>query len=60
MPLTDRLYVTHVLARVEGDTWFPAIDPALWSVTWAEDFPAGEKDSHATRFVIYDRKKRLD
>ena len=51
----DRLHVTHVLAAIRGDTRFPPIDPAVWREVAAEDHPAGEKDSHATRHVVYER-----
>ena len=51
----DRLHVTHVLASVDGDTHFPAIDPAVWRAALAEDHPAGDRDSHATRHVVYER-----
>ncbi|KQV28284.1 diacylglycerol kinase [Rhizobium sp. Root1203] len=54
--LADRLYVTHVQTAVEGDTSFPAIDPALWNVGETIDVPVGEKDSYPTRFVVYDRR----
>ncbi|MBN9244750.1 MAG: dihydrofolate reductase [Mesorhizobium sp.] len=57
LPLADRLSVTHVKAVVEGDTRFPAIDPQTWRVVAAEDVPAGEKDSHATRHVVYERSR---
>lgn len=56
MPVADRLHVTHVLADVDGDTRFPDIDPAVWTETHREDLPAGERDSHATRFCIYRRR----
>ncbi|CDX38773.1 dihydrofolate reductase [Mesorhizobium sp. ORS 3359] len=56
LPLADRLHVTHVLARVDGDAHFPPIDPSIWQVASAEDFPAGEKDSHATRYTVYERR----
>ena len=56
LPLADRLAVTHVKAEVEGDTRFPPIDPQRWRVAGAEDVPAGEKDSHATRHVVYERR----
>jgi dihydrofolate reductase len=55
MPYADRLYITHVEARPEGDTHFPAIDPAVWKSVSAERLPAGEKDTAATTFVIYER-----
>jgi len=57
LPLADRLHVTHVLASVEGDAHFPPIDPDLWRVASAEDVPAGEKDSHATRYTVYERRR---
>lgn len=59
MPLADRLYVTHVLADVDGDTTFPPIDPAIWTRVHSEDHPAGEKDSHATRYAVYDRRESV-
>lgn len=56
MPIADRLCITHVLAEPAGDTRFPAIDPAVWTATDCEDVPAGERDSHATRYCVYERK----
>lgn len=57
LPLADRLHVTHVLASPDGDTRFPTIDPALWLAVRSEDLPAGEKDSHATRYTVYERRR---
>jgi dihydrofolate reductase len=57
LPLADRLHVTHVLASVDGDAHFPPIDPSTWRVVSAKDFPAGEKDSHATRYTVYERRR---
>jgi len=51
----DRLYVTHVEAEPEGDAVFPAILPEDWKVVESEAVAAGEKDSAASRYVIYDR-----
>ncbi|HEY6633946.1 MAG TPA: dihydrofolate reductase [Rhizobiaceae bacterium] len=56
LPLADRLHVTHVLANVDGDTVFPPIDPEIWYLASVEDFPAGEKDTHATRYAVYERR----
>ena len=53
--LTDRLYITHVEASPEGDTRFPPIDPAVWRPISSERVPAGEKDSEATTFAVYER-----
>ena len=37
MPRADVLDVTLVDRDVDGDTFFPAIDPAVWTPTWRED-----------------------
>lgn len=56
LPLTDTLHVTHVLAPVEGDTFFPPIDPAVWDETASVDIPAGERDTYPTRHAVYERR----
>lgn len=57
LPLADSLDVTHILAEIDGDTRFPAIDPAIWREASSEDFPPGDKDSHATKHVVYERQE---
>jgi dihydrofolate reductase len=57
LPLADRLHVTHVLAPVDGDAHFPPIDPAVWRAVRSEEVAAGEKDSHATRHTVYERRR---
>lgn len=57
LPRADRLYVTHVLAEVDGDTRFPAIEADEWDLVSSQTFPEGERDSHATRYAIYERRK---
>ncbi len=56
LPKADRLHVTHVLAEVDGDTSFPRIDPDVWVPVRSSDHPAGEKDSHPTRHIVYRRR----
>ncbi len=56
MPLADRLAITHVHASPDGDTFFPAIDPLIWTAVSSEDVPAGERDSHATCFTVYEKR----
>ena len=52
----DILHVTEVEAEMEGDTRFPAIDPAVFEKVFEEPIPRGEKDSHAMHFVTWRRK----
>jgi dihydrofolate reductase len=55
--IADVLHVTEVQAEVEGDTLFPAIDPAIFEKVFEEDLPRGEKDSHAMHFVTWRRRE---
>ena len=55
MGFADVLHVTHVEAEIEGDTVFPEIDEAVWTVAHEEPVPAGTRDSHATRYMVWER-----
>lgn len=50
LPMTDRIYMTRVHAQIEGDTLFPELSEADWTVTWEERH---EKDeNHAVPFTF--------
>ena len=53
MDVADRLEVTEVHARPEGDTRFPAIDKARWDEVSRVPHPAGPDDSAAFTYVTY-------
>ena len=52
----DRLEVTEVHLRPEGDTRFPPIDAALWQEVAREHHPAGPGDSAEFSYVTYRRR----
>jgi dihydrofolate reductase len=54
----DRLEVTEVHARPEGDTHFAAIDPAKWQEVARVRNPAGPDDSAAFSYVTYRRRQQ--
>ncbi|WP_273789229.1 dihydrofolate reductase [Bartonella sp. ML70XJBT] len=54
--LSDKIFLTEVLASIEGDCFFPIFDKEKWTVVQTQDIPKGDKDSHPTRFVVYERK----
>ncbi|PIT69798.1 dihydrofolate reductase [Bartonella tribocorum] len=54
--LADKIFLTEVLASIEGDCFFPIVDKEKWTIVQTQDIPKGEKDSHPTRFVVYERK----
>ena len=55
MPLADRMEITHVHARPEGDTYFPPIDATQWREVARSDHPAGPQDEAAFAYVTYAR-----
>jgi dihydrofolate reductase len=52
MDVADRLELTEVHARPEGDTYFAAIDKAVWQEVARVRHPAGPDDSADFSYVI--------
>ena len=50
--LADRVYLTRVLAEVEGDTAVDLSPLDDWRQETTEDVPAGPEDDHPTRFEV--------
>jgi dihydrofolate reductase len=57
MDVADRLEITEVHARPEGDTHFAAIDTAVWEEVARVGNPAGSDDSAEFSYVTYRRRK---
>jgi dihydrofolate reductase len=60
MPLADRLELTQIHMTPEGDSRFPAVDPAVWREAAREAHPAGPDDDAAYDFVSYLKANALD
>jgi dihydrofolate reductase len=58
MPLADRLEITRIHMKPEGDTIFQPIDPAIWREAACEPHPAGAGDDAAFDFVSYLKAER--
>ena len=57
LPLVDRLIVTHVHTVIEdADTFFPAIDPAVWTVEERSELFTDEETGYTYESVKYIRK----
>ena len=56
LPIATQLELTQVHADVDGDAFFPAIDPAGWRETAREDRPADERHAFPFSFVTLLRK----
>ena len=55
MDSADRLEITEVHARPDGDTRFPAVDPAAWEEVARVRNPAGSHDSADFSYVTFRR-----
>jgi dihydrofolate reductase len=55
MNAADRLVVTRVKLEPEGDTHFPAIDPAQWREVGRTDHDAGPGDDAGYAVYVYER-----
>jgi dihydrofolate reductase len=56
MSVVDRLELTLVHARPEGDALFPEFDRDAFRETAREEQPAGPEDEHAVTFVTLERR----
>lgn len=56
MPYADRLYISHVEARPEGDVLFPAIDEATWMVSAEPAVISKPEDEAVYRVRVYVRR----
>ena len=55
LPRADRIYLTQVEARIEGDTFFPALDAEGWTLVEQSRREADEKNEFPCDYRVYDR-----
>lgn len=56
LPRCKRIHLTRVRARLEGDTWFPAINPDEFREVSRSDHPADALHAHAYSFLTLERQ----
>jgi len=53
----DRLYITHIHAKIEGDTYFPDYDRENdWKKVCCESYQADERNAYNMDFCVYQRQ----
>lgn len=57
MPMADRLYLTRIHHRFEGDVYFPEIRELDWEVKSEERHEADVDNPYAYTFLVYERKR---
>lgn len=53
----ERLYVTLVHARIEGDTYFPAYDAGAWTEVERSEQPPDAHNPHPCSFLVLERRE---
>ena len=55
--LADRIYLTRVHTTIDGDVFFPEIDPKEWMETERTEHPVDEKHQYSCSFITFERRK---
>lgn len=55
LPLTNKLYITHIHADIDGDTYFPEVDYSQWNETFRQEMTSSDKCPYNYSFVNYER-----
>lgn len=56
MDVATTLFLTEIHADIDGDAFFPAIDPAIWHETARESHAADDENQYDFDFVTYERR----
>ena len=56
MDIADKIYMTRIHAEMEGDTFFPEIDPAAWELIFNKELKADEKNKYDMNFETWQKK----
>ena len=55
LPRTDRIHMTRVHATIDGDAFFPGLEPEEWQVVWSEPHPATKHQPLSFTFETLER-----
>ena len=59
MKMANRIYMTRIHAEIEGDTFFPEIDPTEWKLVFSKEIKADEKNKYDMSFETWERVPSL-
>ena len=55
LPMTERIYLTRVRANIDGDAYFPELDPDEWTVRSKLEYPVTDDRDYGFSFQILER-----
>lgn len=57
LPYADKVYLTRVHAEVQGDAYFPKLDPKIWKLCASFKHPKDDRHTFAFSFQEYVKEK---
>ena len=57
LPQINRIYLTQVHAKIDGDAFFPALDLAQWQEIERQNFAAEGANPYAYSFIVLDKRQ---
>lgn len=55
MPMADRMILTFIDAKCQGDTFFPAWDSDEWQMVDRDEHQADANNPHDYQFIVFER-----
>jgi dihydrofolate reductase len=55
MDKIDRIYLTRVHTKIEGDTYYPELNKKQWKLIKSQSFPANEKNNFPFSFEVWEK-----
>ncbi len=55
MDKVSRIYITRVHTKVDGDTFYPKINDAVWTKISSKSFTADDKHNYAYTFEVWEK-----
>jgi len=56
LPIANKIYLTRVDVNIDGDTFFPELNPNSWTLANVEEHFADAKHQYNYRFQIWEKK----
>lgn len=56
LPLANKIYLTKVNIKVDGDTYFPQLDPMRWKLTSCITQLSDSQNPYPYNFCIYEKR----
>jgi len=57
--IVDRIYLTRVHTKVEGDTSYPEMNKIEWKLVSSDSHPADEKNNYPYTFEVWDKIEKV-